>query len=207
MAWTHIWKRLFANEEATGAAAAAASAAQTTADAAQNSADAAKAAADAVADDLAASQQMLHVRDEKPSGTAGGAATAGAWRTRDLNTVVTNTIPGASLAGNQITLPPGKYLVHATAPAYGVNGVIARISDVSGSNQEILGTPGYAVSSTYGAWQSRSEVNGIFIITESITFELQQKVGITRGTNGLGASLGIPDVNEIYSEVIIRRIA
>lgn len=49
-------------------------------------------------------------------GTHGGTFTAGAWRTRDLNTVLTNTISGASLSNNQITLPAGKYYVEASAP-------------------------------------------------------------------------------------------
>ena len=43
---------------------------------------------------------FLHIQDQKPQGTYGGTFTAGAWRTRDLNTVLTNTITGASLAAN-----------------------------------------------------------------------------------------------------------
>ena len=61
---------------------------------------------------------FLHIQDQKPQGTNGGTFTSGAWRTRDLNTVLTNTITGASLADNQITLPAGKYYVEASAPAY-----------------------------------------------------------------------------------------
>ncbi|MDN4144575.1 hypothetical protein QYE80_06245 [Pseudomonas tohonis] len=51
---------------------------------------------------------VLIVADEKMPGTNGGSAIAGV-NNRTLNTVRYNTIPGASLASNQISLPPGKY--------------------------------------------------------------------------------------------------
>ena len=60
---------------------------------------------------------FLHIQDQKPQGTNGGTFTSGAWRTRDLNTVLTNTITGASLSANQITLPAGKYYVEAKSVA------------------------------------------------------------------------------------------
>jgi hypothetical protein len=39
-----------------------------------------------------------------------------AWVTRLLETTVTNTISGASLASNKVTLPAGTYAVAANAP-------------------------------------------------------------------------------------------
>ena len=49
-------------------------------------------------------KQLLHVRDEKANGTAGGTNIAGV-NIRDLNTIKTNEITGASVSSNQITLP------------------------------------------------------------------------------------------------------
>ena len=72
-------------------------------------------------DALELKHNLLHIRDEKAQNTAGGTFTSGAWRTRDLNTVKTNEITGASLAANQITLPAGTYWVEWSAPAYVVN--------------------------------------------------------------------------------------
>lgn len=40
---------------------------------------------------------LLHVQDQKTSGTLGGTFTSGAWRTRDLNTELTNEITGGGL--------------------------------------------------------------------------------------------------------------
>ncbi|CAN7624646.1 hypothetical protein LJR232_004558 [Aquipseudomonas alcaligenes] len=54
------------------------------------------------------SRGTLIFADEKMPGTHGGSAVAGV-NTRTLNTVRYNTIPGASLVNNQISLPPGKY--------------------------------------------------------------------------------------------------
>lgn len=58
------------------------------------------------------------VRDEKAVNTAGGSSVAGN-QTRTLNTVLANTISGASLASNIITLPPGTYRISARAPYFG----------------------------------------------------------------------------------------
>ena len=149
------------------------------------------------------SQQIMHVRDEKPNGTAGGTFTAGAWRTRDLNTVKMNTISGASLSGNQITLPPGIYDITARAPAYGTGGHNLRFSNNS-ETISLLGAQG-RVTSGYGT-QTDSWIFGRVTITTVTTFTLSHLAGATSATSGLGmsAGLGIP---EIYAEVIIRRLA
>lgn len=55
----------------------------------------------------------LIVYDQKAKNTAGDAYAAGAWRTRVINTVNINEIPGASLASNQVTLPAGTYRLSA----------------------------------------------------------------------------------------------
>ena len=58
---------------------------------------------------------LLHVRDEKATNTGAGASSAGTTHTRDLNTVVTNEISGASLGSNQITLYNLIFTIQATA--------------------------------------------------------------------------------------------
>lgn len=51
-------------------------------------------------------------------GSGGGTSTAGSFQVRTLNTTVVNTITGASLAANAITLPVGRYLVMAEQSIY-----------------------------------------------------------------------------------------
>jgi hypothetical protein len=60
---------------------------------------------------------LLHVQDQKSQGTNGGSAGDNATVTRDLNTVLTNEITGASLGSNRVTLPSGTYYISAKAPA------------------------------------------------------------------------------------------
>lgn len=57
------------------------------------------------------SKPLLHVQDQKPQGTSGGNMVSSTWTARDLNTVLTNDISGASLSSNVITLPAGEYYV------------------------------------------------------------------------------------------------
>ena len=51
----------------------------------------------------------LIVYDQKAKNTVGDTYVASAWRTRVINTVGINEIPGASLSSNQVTLPAGQY--------------------------------------------------------------------------------------------------
>jgi hypothetical protein len=55
--------------------------------------------------------KLMIVEHRETNGTDAGTGTNNAWTDRTLNTAVANTIPGASLSSNQITLPVGKYLV------------------------------------------------------------------------------------------------
>jgi len=55
--------------------------------------------------------KLMIVEHRETNGTDAGSGTNSSWTDRTLNTEVVNTITGASLASNQITLPVGKYLV------------------------------------------------------------------------------------------------
>lgn len=151
------------------------------------------------------SQQILHVRDEKPSSTSGGTFTAGAWRTRDLNTVVKNTIPGAALANNQITLPPGTYDVYASAPAHRVEtNTIQFIS--TDSAVKLLGSS--QMASTVGYVNSVSEVREELILTALTVFEVQHMAAATHATYGFGTGvISAAPNNNIFTNVYIRRLA
>lgn len=154
--------------------------------------------------------RFLHVRDQKASGTDGGTFTSGAWRTRDLNTVLTNTIPGASLVSNQITLPAGTYEVDALAPHYqngSSNATIAkaRIYDITGSAQLATG-PHTRINGSSAAGQLLSPARGRFMLAVASVVELQHYTTQTKNTDGFGAAMSIGEP-EIYSDVIIRRIS
>lgn len=157
----------------------------------------------AVADPNLTPNQMLHVRDEKAQNTQGGTFTSGAWRTRDLNTSKVNTITGASLGSNQITLPAGTYFIEASAPALLVDAHQAKLYNVTDTADVIIGTSEY--SGTADSVGGRSHVIGQFTLSAAKTLELQHRCATTRATNGFGAAGNF--TTEVYSEVKIWRTA
>lgn len=145
----------------------------------------------------------LHVQDQKAANTAGGTFTSGSWQTRDLNTVVTNTITGASLASNQITLPAGIYDVEASAPAYAVGQHKAKLM-VSAGADLLIGTSEYIDASD--PTMSRSLVRGRIVLAAETVLELRHRCAVTAATNGFGTPSNFA-VIEVYSDVLIRKVA
>lgn len=151
---------------------------------------------------------LLHVRDEKAAGTDGGTFTSGAWQTRDLNTVKTNEISGASLATNQITLPAGTYYIEASAPAFATQNHVLKLANITDTADTLIGTaefhqPGNdAGEEHYG----RSFVRGRFTIAAEKVFELQHRCLTTKATNGFGSAANF-GVVEVYADVAIWKVA
>ncbi len=147
--------------------------------------------------------QLLHVRDEKTSGTEGGTFTSGAWQTRDLNTSLTNEITGASLGSDQITLPAGSYFVEASAPAFGNLIHQLRFRNVSDATTALLGQ-NVKAGSVDGNAGNLASVKGRFTIAAEKVFELQHRTTNTRNNDGLGAAAGFG--TEVYAEVLIWKV-
>lgn len=133
---------------------------------------------------LAAPYPMLIVRDEKSSGTDGGTFTSGAWRQRTLNTVSTNTIVGASLSSNIITLPSGTYYARWTAPAYTSDEHQTQFVSTPTATITIYGTSEHTNSSVF--LTTHSGGSGVFSITSNTDFNLEHRCQTTRATDGFG---------------------
>ncbi len=149
--------------------------------------------------------ELLHVRDEKASGTHGGTFTSAAWRTRDLNTVKANLISGALVGSNQVTLPAGTYWLEATAPGYSVNSHQLRWRNTSDNTTTLVGQSCDGASGAPSS-QTHASVCGRFTIAGSKNFELQHRCDLTEGTVGFGAACGFGEV-EVYSELKIWKVA
>lgn len=147
--------------------------------------------------------QMLHVRDEKAAGTAGGTFTAGAWVTRTLNTVKTNAITGASLSSNRITLPAGTYYIDARAPASQVLGHVAKLANITDGTDTIIGSA--ELNGTGSAHNVPSWVRGRFTIASQKTFEIQHRSTNSLSTTGFGRASDV-GVTEVYTEVLIWKV-
>ena len=104
----------------------------------------------------------LHVRDQKAANSQGGTSVTG-LQTRTLNTVVTNTIPGASLASDLITLPAGTYRISAVVP-----GVFyahrASLYNVTASATAVQGVIGGSVNASSPGTAANSLIQGRFTL-------------------------------------------
>ena len=150
--------------------------------------------------------QLLHVRDEKSSGTAGGTSSTGT-NTRDLNTIKTNEITGASLSSNQITLPSGTYYLDASTVGFNHDRQRLYLYNTSDSSVEVIGQVSYCNAG--GSDQNIVQVRGRFTISAQKVFEIRHWV--QSGTSGNG--LGVDDGNqsslspEVYTDVTIWKVA
>jgi hypothetical protein len=146
---------------------------------------------------------LLHIQDQKASGTPGGTSVAATWNIRTLNTSLTNEITGASLNANQITLPAGAYFLEASAPANSVNNHKVKLYNVTDVTDTLIGTSEYSRETSYGT--NRSAVSGRFTIAAQKVFELRHYTMTAIANRGLGDTVTL-GVIEVYSDVKIWKI-
>ena len=146
---------------------------------------------------------ILHVRDEKTAGTDGGTSSTGD-NIRVLNTVVTNSITGASLAANQITLPAGTYDVVGSCPTFDSNNHRAFLYNTSDAAVEVLGHSGNFLA-TGDAIGGRAMVYGRFTLAAEKVLELRHYTASGTTTNGLGTQTNDARV-EVYADLLIQEV-
>ena len=156
------------------------------------------------------SSGLIHVHDEKTSGTVGGAGSGATFNTRTLNTVLTNEISGASLSSNQITLPAGDYYIEASAPssqsgAVAVSSHKTRLRDITGSATLAVGTNAIVNAESGVSMSSVSFTRGRFTLSVSSVLELQHWIGATAGVTDFGNAVTSGEV-EVYAEVRIWKV-
>lgn len=160
--------------------------------------------ATSVASLISASQKFIHVRDQKPAGTAGGTFTAGSLLQRTLNTVMFNSISGASLASNAISLPAGEYYVEASAPAYAVNRHQAVLYNVTDSVGVIVGTSEFAHASYQGS--SSSIIRGRISLAAPKSVDIRHICETSAAVAGFGVKCDL-GLTEVFTEVMIWKIS
>ena len=121
--------------------------------------------------------------DQKTNGTAGGTFTSGAYRTRDLNTELTDEGGIVSISSNQFTLQAGNYLVKWSCPAYRADAHRSALYDVTNTSYIEYSMTSYA-NNTYNGWSSAIGSTRISI-TGATTYEIRH-----RCTGGSGSSFG-----------------
>ena len=129
------------------------------------------------------------IADVKASNADGGAFTTGDWRTRDLNTEISDVDNIVSISSNQFTLSAGTYLIEFEAPAARVGTHQTRLYNATTSSAVQDGSNQWAGSNS-GNSGNRSFGYARVTISGSTAFEIQHRSGSNgtgSGTYGLGS--------------------
>ncbi|MGL1932175.1 MAG: phage tail protein [Desulfotalea sp.] len=148
--------------------------------------------------------QMMHVRDERAVGQMGGPADQG-MNIRVLNTVVTNTIVGASLnSDNQVTLPAGRFRIRGRAQSYSANRHQGFLYNVNDEQVEIVGSSMFAYRGDNV--NNETSIAGRIKNASPKDFEFRHYIETPSGLADLGQQAGnaITD-NEVFAELWIER--
>lgn len=138
----------------------------------------------------------INIQDVKANGTGGGNFTSGAWRTRDLNTIVVDTHGLATLASNQITLPAGTYRCFILAPGFNVNDHVVRLRDITNGVTIAEGIEGRSnATSTH----DKSELRYWFRLLSATVLEVQHQCETTNATDGFGRASNFTTDFEHYT--------
>jgi hypothetical protein len=146
---------------------------------------------------LPADKGYVKVSDVKAQNTSGGTFTAGAWRTRDINTEDTDTAGICAIASNQITLQAGTYDCLIFCPVgESVNTHQSRLYNITDGAATLIGQVGFTTSAG-GYSGSVSIISGRFTITAQKVFEIQHYCSATASTYGFGRACNF--TSEIYT--------
>lgn len=152
------------------------------------------------------SNDIMIVQHALGAGSSGGTFTASSWQTKVLNTVDQNSITGASLASNQITLPAGDFEVETLMVGYNVLKFASRFRNVTDGATVINGS----LSFSNGSAPTNNTSHGIgkFTIAASKDFELQGYCQSSQSSNGYGNGAGFSghSENEIFAYVVIKKV-
>ena len=128
------------------------------------------------------------VSDTKAQNAAGGTFTAGAWRTRDINTEDVDTGNLCSVAANQITLDAGTYRFRIACPAYDVGRHQARLYNITGSSVIKDGASMFSSAGTPASVDVSLIVGRVTLAVQTV-LEIQHRCETTSGSvSGFGVA-------------------
>lgn len=150
-------------------------------------------------------------QNRQPSGTPSGESfTANTWNQRALNSIISNTIAGATLTANQVSLPKGTYEVYADAVC-SVNGQVLgqqlRLQNITAATTLVIGTTQKIQQNTGGDPNGLCNIlQGVFVLGVTSSVELDSFIITSGGTVAGGYPLS-SGVSEVYVNVYLRKIA
>lgn len=152
-----------------------------------------------------ANSPYVKCTNNQTSGTNGGTATSGAWRTIPLTASAgdceTDTKGIATLVSNQITLPAGTYHVLGSSPFYVTKQSQIRLQNITDTSLILTGSVAFAQTTSSDA---RAVLVGNFTINGTKTIEFQYQVNTTEATDGLGTASSFG--TEVYAVLEFTKI-
>jgi len=154
------------------------------------------------------------VSHEEASGVNGDTTTGTTTReSRTLNTEKFNSISGASLSANQVTLPAGTYKVDGVSSMWSTfasgseQGARIYFYNVTDAAEAVVGVPSMALNDAGERSGTTLVMAGIITIASPKVFDLQS---YRPSANGSGLLFMYPvsevGVNEVYSTITIEKI-
>ena len=123
------------------------------------------------------------IADQKAYDADGGTFTNGAWRTRDLNTEISDVDGIVSISSNQFILQAGTYSIQWSAPAHSLGRHLTRLYNVTDTSVTQYGSAAY----TGGAdVETHAVGEAVTTIGAQKTFSIQHRSQNTTADNGLG---------------------
>lgn len=166
--------------------------------------------------------QLLHVRDQRTSGSAAQSLSNVTWEKRDLQTTPTNEISDATLSSSVISLPAGTYYIDATASFSLTSSAISgtwtvyskiRLRNTTDGADLLSGQSNYNTGSCTASEDlinhghgvsSNVPLKGRFTLAGTKNIELQSYVN---GSTRLGGTPISSGSAEVYADVMIWKLS
>ena len=129
---------------------------------------------------------LAKVHDSGTSTSYFGAYTTGDWRTRDIDTEISDEDGIVTISSNQFTLQAGNYFIRFACSMYHCGNHAIRLRNITDSSTAGVGEPHY--SYTYSSMLMTTGTCRVSIDGAKV-FEVQGYPSITKATNGLGFAM------------------
>ena len=129
---------------------------------------------------------LAKVHDSGDATTYFGAYTTGDWRTRDIDTEISDEDGIVTISSNQFTLQAGNYFIRFACSMYHINKHATRLQNITDSTTAGIGEPNS--SYTYSATLMTTGTCRVSIDSAK-AFEVQGYPGTSKSTNGMGFAM------------------
>lgn len=146
-------------------------------------------------------EEFIHVQHQQTSGTDGGSSVPG-MNEITLNAEENNTLQGASLASNEVTLPTGTYYAVASASVFRTGQARLFLTD-DDNNIKLSGCTAFTKDDYNDG--CLVQVSGVFSLAVGDDVKLRVSTSAGNTTDGLGISSG-DGQTEVYADLKIWRV-